>query len=189
MAYSRLTKEIMLILQNISYTHPNKELLFENLNLSITQHQKIALIGNNGAGKSTLLKVIAGTFQPQNGSVFTSTKPYYIPQLFGQFNQHTVAKALQLNGKLSALKAILAGEATEANFTALEDDWTIEDRCQEAFAHWKLEKVELDQQMATLSGGQKTKIFLAVIAIHQPEIILMDEPSNHLDAQSRRLLY
>ncbi|HSV10343.1 MAG TPA: ATP-binding cassette domain-containing protein [Hanamia sp.] len=54
----------MLILQNISYIHPDKELLFNNINLTINDHLKIALTGNNGTGKSTLLKIIAGQLQP-----------------------------------------------------------------------------------------------------------------------------
>ncbi|WP_460620462.1 ATP-binding cassette domain-containing protein [Hymenobacter tenuis] len=45
----------MLLLQNLGYAHPNKDVLFEGLNLALNRHQKIALIGNNGVGKSTLL--------------------------------------------------------------------------------------------------------------------------------------
>jgi ATPase subunit of ABC transporter with duplicated ATPase domains len=71
----------------------------------------------------------------------------------------------------------------------LNDDWTIEERCTAAFAHWQLQDVALSQPMGTLSGGQKTKVLLAGIMIHQPAIVLLDEPSNHLDAQGRRLLY
>ena len=71
----------------------------------------------------------------------------------------------------------------------LNDDWTIEERCKEAFAYWKLDEFDLNQKMSTLSGGQKTKVFLAGIIIHQPEIVLLDEPSNHLDSISRNILY
>src|SRR5690606_30830197 len=64
-----------------------------------------------------------------------------------------------------------------------------EERCQEALIHWKLDGLELSQKMGTLSGGQKTKVFLAGISIHCPEIVLLDEPSNHLDALGRNILY
>ena len=57
----------MLTLQNISYTHQNKDLLFSNINLTVNNHEKTALIGNNGVGKSTLLKIIAGELQPTYG--------------------------------------------------------------------------------------------------------------------------
>ncbi|PWV54317.1 ribosomal protection-like ABC-F family protein [Chitinophaga sp. S165] len=179
----------MLILQNLTYTHPNKDLLFDNIYLTVNQQDKIALIGNNGAGKSTLLKIIAGILQPSGGTIHTNAVPYYIPQIFGQFNGFTIAKALQIEDKLKALKEILDGKVTEENLTLLNDDWGIEERCADALNYWGLGNLDLTQEMSTLSGGQKTKVFLAGIAIHQPEIVLLDEPSNHLDRAGRELLY
>ncbi|MGV3508045.1 MAG: ABC-F family ATP-binding cassette domain-containing protein [Sphingobacteriaceae bacterium] len=179
----------MLILQNITYIHPNKDLLFDNLNLSLNKHQQVALIGNNGAGKSTLLKIMAGLLQPSEGFVSGSSKPYYVPQLFGQFNDLTIAQALQIEDKLQALYEILDGNVSEANMTTLNDDWTIEERCNDALAYWNLQDLDLNQKIATLSGGQKTKVFLSGISIHKPDIVLLDEPSNHLDTLGRQLLY
>lgn len=183
------TKEIMLIIQNLSYTHPNKDLLFGNINLTVNSSEKIALIGNNGSGKSTLLKIMAGLLQPLNGSININAKPYYIPQIFGQYNNSTIAEALGIDKKLTALHEILKGNISEENYEILNDDWTIEDRCNEVLKHWQLNDLNLSQKMETLSGGQKTKVFLAGISIHKPELILLDEPSNHLDFESRELLY
>lgn len=182
------TKEIMLIIQNLSYTHPNKDLLFGNINLTVNSGEKIALIGNNGSGKSTLLKIMAGLLQPLNGSVNINSKPYYIPQIFGQYNDFTIAESLGIDKKLTALHEILKGNISEENYEILNDDWTIEDRCNEVLKHWQLNGLDLSQKMETLSGGQKTKVFLAGISIHKPELILLDEPSNHLDFESRQLL-
>ena len=179
----------MLSVQNLTYTHPNKDLLFENINLTVNKQNKIALIGNNGSGKSTLLKIIAGVLQPSGGMLATGSKPFYIPQLFGQFNHLTIAGALQIEEKLKAFGEILDGQATEANLVLLNDDWTIEERCHKALMYWKLDGFELTQKMDTLSGGQKTKVFMAGISIHQPDIVLLDEPSNHLDTAGRQLLY
>ncbi len=179
----------MLILQDITYIHSNGDLLFADINLTINRQDKIALIGNNGTGKSTLLKILAGDLQTSNGLVKADCRPYYVPQLFGQFNDYSVAQALQIEDKLKALKEILNDNVTDENLTLLNDDWTIEERCKEAFAHWKLDGLELTQKMETLSGGQKAKAFLAGISIHQPEIVLLDEPSNHLDTSSRNILY
>lgn len=179
----------MLILQNTSYTHPNKDLLFDNISLTVNDHEKIALIGNNGAGKSTLLKIIAGELQITGGQVKADVSPYTVPQIFGQYNHLTVAEALQAGDKLRALNEILDGHATEDNFNILNDDWTIEERCLAALQHWQLEEIDLHRSMATLSGGQKTKVFLAGISVHQPGFVLLDEPSNHLDVSGRELLY
>jgi len=179
----------MLILQGVTYIHPNRDLLFADINLVINKQNKIALIGNNGTGKSTLLNLLAGNLYPSGGLVSASSKPYYVPQIFGQFNEYTVARALHIEDKLKALKEILKGNVTDANLTILDDDWSIEERCKKAFVHWQLDGVDLAQKMETFSGGQKTKVFLAGILIHRPEIVLLDEPSNHLDILSRNILY
>ncbi|MGN6615539.1 MAG: ribosomal protection-like ABC-F family protein [Ilyomonas sp.] len=179
----------MLILQDLAYIHPNKDLLFDNINLTINDRDKVGLIGNNGAGKSILLKIIAGKLQPSNGVVRVQNVPYYVPQVFGQYDHLTIAQALQIEDKLKSLKEILAGDVNEINITLLNDDWLIEERCREALSYWKLDGLDLSQKMETLSGGEKTKVFLAGIFIHQPEFVLLDEPSNHLDKTGRELLY
>lgn len=179
----------MLILQDIIYKHSNGDPLFDGLNLVLQKHDKTALVGNNGSGKSTLLKIASGALRPVQGIVKTSAQPYYVPQLIGQLNDHSVAQALQVDKKLNALKEILDGSVTEENLALLEDDWSIEERCAEAFDRWQLNDLALSQKMGSLSGGQKTKVLLAGIQLHQPETVLLDEPSNHLDMQSRRILY
>lgn len=179
----------MLILQNISYKHNNKNLLFDNISFTVNNHEKIALIGNNGVGKSTLLKIISGELESANGELKASSEPYYIPQIFGQYNHLTIAEALRIDEKLYAFKEILDGNVTEENLNVLNDDWTIEERCQNALKYWQLDNLDLNQKMETLSGGQKTKIFLAGITIHEPQLVLLDEPSNHLDVAARQLLY
>lgn len=179
----------MLILREVTYAHPDKDVLFSHINLAINKYDKVALVGNNGVGKSTLLNLLAGRIHPPHGQLKTSSVPYYVPQLFGPYQDLSVAQALNIAGKLDALHAILNGELTETNLALLNEDWTIEERCQEALAHWGLHGLDLKRKMETLSGGQKTKVFLAGITIHQPEIVLLDEPTNHLDLQSRELLY
>lgn len=179
----------MLILQNVSCRHSNKELLFSGINLTINRYDKVALTGNNGSGKSTLLRLIAGELSPASGTITTDKKPFYVPQVFGQYDELTIAQALRVDDKLKALQAILDGDMSETNLAMLDDDWTIEERCATALHRWGLEGIYLHQQMATLSGGQKTKVFLAGTAIHQSKFILLDEPTNHLDDAGRQLLY
>ncbi|MDF7817585.1 ABC-F family ATP-binding cassette domain-containing protein [Runella sp. MFBS21] len=179
----------MIFLQHISYIHPNKDLLFDNINLTVNNQQKIALIGHNGTGKSTLLKIIARELTPSGGHLKVESTPYYIPQIFGQYNHLTIAQALHIDQKLNALCEILNGNVTEDYLNLLADDWGIEERTQAALHEWQLDDLDWNQKMETLSGGQKTKVFLAGISIHQPELILMDEPSNHLDTTGRQQLY
>ena len=179
----------MLILQNISYQHENKNMLFQNISFTINKNDKTALVGNNGVGKSTLLKIIAGQLQPISGQIIQNSIPYFVPQLFGQFNDVSISEALSIKDKIKSLKEILEGNVTEENLQLLDDDWTIEERCTEALSYCQLQDLDLEQKMGTLSGGQKTKVFLAGIMIQQPDLVLLDEPSNHLDFAGRKLLY
>lgn len=179
----------MLLLQHLVYAHPNKDILFDDISLAINRHEKVALIGNNGTGKSTLLRILADELAPVSGQIKREATPYYVPQLFGQYNELTIAAALKIEHKLEALQQVLNGDVTEENMSIIGDDWDLEERCQNALALWGIEEANLTRKMSTLSGGQKTKVFLAGIAIHQPDLVLLDEPTNHLDATSRTTLY
>lgn len=179
----------MLLLQGITYSHPNKDPLFSNLDLTINKYDKTALVGNNGSGKSTLLKLIAGELNPVSGSIKTASRVFYIPQQLAQYNHCSIAQALGVESKLKALAAILSGDANEANLDILNDEWDIEQRCREALTIWHLHDLDLATSMSNLSGGQKTRVFLAGINIHKPDLVLLDEPSNNLDASGRKLLY
>ncbi|GAB4027417.1 ABC-F family ATP-binding cassette domain-containing protein [Spirosoma koreense] len=178
-----------LTIRSLIYKHPDKELLFEDLNLTLNAGEKAALVGNNGTGKSTLLQLIAGKLLPSAGQLIATETPWYIPQHLGQYDSLTVAQALGVDRKLRSIQAILSGETDPQFFTDLADDWEIEEAVVTALASWDLTHVTADQRLGELSGGQKTKVFLAGMVLHKPGIILLDEPSNHLDAHSREQLY
>lgn len=179
----------MLVLQNIAYRFPDKELLFKQVNLHVNHGEKVSLIGNNGTGKSILFKIIAGLLEPSEGTIHTEASPYLIPQLYGQFDDLTMGQLMGIHDKLLALKDIIEGRVTGDNLDILEGDWGIEERASRAIEYWELKPWPWDQKIGSLSGGEKTKILLAGITLHQPPFILMDEPSNHLDIAARNLLY
>ena len=176
-------------IQQISYIHPDKEVLFSDLNFAISKGQKLGLVGNNGCGKSTLLQIIAGQLSPSSGVIVRPDDIYYIPQHFGQYDSLTIAQALRIDRKQQALQAILAGDASTENFNQLDDDWNIEERSIAALDSWGLGQFPLSYPMHLLSGGEKTRVFLAGMDIHNPSVILMDEPTNHLDSSGRQRLY
>lgn len=178
-----------LSVQGLSYIHPNKDLLFQNITFTISTGEKCAIVGNNGVGKSTLLRILAGKIPPATGSVLCDDILYMIPQHFGQFDDMSVAEALGLADKLRALSIILDGRGTEKEYEQLNDEWDIQERLEEAFARWHIGHVLPDMLMRNLSGGEKTKVFLAGLDIYKPSIVLMDEPTNHLDTTGRSLLY
>ncbi|WP_106918252.1 ABC-F family ATP-binding cassette domain-containing protein [Chryseobacterium aurantiacum] len=179
----------MILLQNVSFGFPGGNLLFNHINLTIQSHTKSALVGNNGMGKSTLLKIMAGEIQPLSGNINIEGEIFYVPQMFGNFNHLTISECLKIDQKLNALEKITNGEVDEKYFETLNDDWDIEERCKNALQYWGLQDFELNQKLEGLSGGQKTKVFLAGIQINQPDLIILDEPTNHLDLEGRKLLY
>ena len=160
-----------------------------DLNFAISKGQKLGLVGNNGCGKSTLLQIIAGQLSPSSGVIVRPDDLYYIPQHFGQYDSLTIAQVLHIDSKQQALHAILAGDASTENFTLLDDDWNIEERSVAALDLWGLGQFPLSHPMHLLSGGEKTRVFLAGMDIHNPSVILMDEPTNHLDISGRQRLY
>ncbi len=179
----------MLTIKDITYIHPDKEILFQNLSLSLNKGEKLSLTGNNGTGKSTLLKLIAGILSPSSGTIITGSTPFYVPQHTGQFDNLTLYEALGIEVKIKALKEILNGDASTEQFEILNDDWDIEERCLEALKYWQIDHLSPDEKLSRLSGGEKSRLFLAGIDLYNPEIILFDEPSNHLDLNGREKLY
>lgn len=178
-----------IIIQHITYIHPDRQLLFEDINFSVEENEKISLIGNNGSGKSTLLKIMAGKLQPSSGEIICKEVPYYVPQHFGQYDHLTVEGALGIENKMNALRKILGGSIKQEYYDLLGDDWNIEERAQTALAFWGLDGIDLNKPIRQLSGGEKTKVLLAGLQVHEPSTILMDEPTNHLDTKSRDKFY
>lgn len=175
--------------KDLSYIHPNRDVLFQNISFSISTGEKCAIVGNNGVGKSTLLGILAGKIPPATGNVLYDGILYMIPQHFGQFDGMSVAEALGLADKLRALSVILDGNGTEKEYELLNDEWDIQERLLEAFTRWQINHIAIDVPMGNLSGGEKTKLFLAGLDIYKTHIVLMDEPTNHLDTAGRALLY
>lgn len=178
-----------LIIRSLTYVHSDKETLFEQLNLIVAKGDKAALVGNNGAGKSTLLQIIGGQLKASWGEVIKPERLWYVPQHLGQYNRLSVVEALGVAKKLKAIEAITNGDADLQYFTDLNDDWEIEEKLARALAKWDIAHLSAWQKMEALSGGEKTKVFLAGIYIHEPEVVLLDEPSNHLDISARTKLY
>ncbi|SHE87952.1 ABC-F family ATP-binding cassette domain-containing protein [Dysgonomonas macrotermitis] len=174
-------------IQNFTYEHPDREVLFRNINLQIVEGQKIALIGRNGTGKTTLLRAI--TDYEKYPEIKTGAEPYNIPQHVDVYNSWTIARILGIEDKLCALNAISAGDTSQENFDILDDDWDIENKAISVLSYWDMEQISLNSKMEELSGGEKIKIFLSGITLHQPKFVILDEPTNHLDYAARETLY
>ncbi|WUI03680.1 ATP-binding cassette domain-containing protein [Spirillospora sp. NBC_00431] len=150
---------------------------------------RTGLIGVNGSGKSTLLKIIAGELRPAMGTVGLQGEIGYLPQNLVLHDSATVADLLGITETRAALHAIERGEATEENFTAVGDDWDVEERARAELDRLGLDHLDLDRRVPTLSGGEAVMVGLAARFLARPDILLLDEPTNNLDLDARHRLY
>ncbi|MCJ1656931.1 ABC-F family ATP-binding cassette domain-containing protein [Staphylococcus sp. NRL 16/872] len=185
--------------------HLNKsyadKVIFDDLNLSISEHERIGLVGINGTGKSTLLKVIGGLDEDYTADI---THP----------NQYRIRYSSQkhdLDGDLTVFQAVLSSDTTTLRiikvyeeavntYTQQQDDRHFQKmmEAQEAMDRhnaWdynaeiktilsKLGINDTSKKVRELSGGQQKRVVLAKTLIEQPDLLLLDEPTNHLDFES-----
>jgi len=175
-------------INHLIYSIPNHKPLFKDLSLTFGS-EKTGLVGRNGVGKSTLLKLILGMLVPDAGSIDTVGRIAYCPQELEIAAEETVADRLGVAGKLKALQRIAQGSTDETDFLMVNDDWNVQERTRQQLAELGLFHIHLDRKFFTLSGGERTRVILAQAFLAKPDFIILDEPTNNLDAASRDFLY
>jgi len=169
-------------LDGLSHTSPDGRVLFEHLTLAFGR-EKTGLVGRNGVGKTTLLRLILGELGPAAGAVGVSGRIAILRQQLQPPPGARLADLLGVAEPLARLARIEAGEGGEGDLEAA--DWSLPQRVDEALAEMGLANVSLDRSAETLSGGQATRAALAALLIAEPDVILMDEPTNNLDTDGR----
>ncbi len=139
------------------------------LSLSISNDDRIGLLGSNGNGKSTFAKLVAGRLEAMSGHLRRSSKLDV-----GFFAQHQVDD-LAPNGTPYSHVAQLMPDGTEAKIRA---------RC----AQMGFPNVKADTRVSELSGGEKARLLMGLATFHGPHLLILDEPTNHLDIDSRSAL-
>jgi ATPase subunit of ABC transporter with duplicated ATPase domains len=171
----------LFILDSISLTTPDGDRLFDGLTLAIGR-ERTGLVGRNGSGKSTLLRLIKGEIEPATGSVQRFGSIGMLAQLAD--DRLSVAQALGVARDLERLRRLEGGEGSLDD--AIDADWTLEARLHTALVGIGLPATPLDRKIASLSGGERTRIALARLLIEAPDLLLLDEPTNNLDADGRQ---
>ncbi|MCP4560265.1 MAG: ABC-F family ATP-binding cassette domain-containing protein [Bosea sp.] len=168
-------------LSKLSWSTPDGRSLFSDIDLAFGS-ERTGLVGRNGVGKTTLFKLIAGEVPPASGSVTTSGKLAVLTQSSTQVCAETVADLFGAAPALSLLERAERGKATATEIA--EADWTLEARLATALARFRLD-VPAATPLASLSGGQRTRIGLAALLFAEPDFLLLDEPTNNLDRDGR----
>lgn len=151
--------------------------------------QKIGLVGKNGIGKTSLLKLIVGESEAISGKIIKDTQIAYLPQDY-QFNlKMTIAQTLGIQEKLEAIEEIKAGTQSKKPLEIIDGDFDIESRAEDILQDFNLQNINLYKKLEALSGGERMKVALAKLFLFPGSFIIMDEPTNNLDRESRQILY
>ncbi len=160
----------MLQINRVSKTFDHIQVL-KDVTISLGDHEHAALVGSNGSGKTTLFEIIAGKLQPDSGSVVTGSN-----ELIGYLPQNPIAISAETIGEVMLLAVNQINPYASASLSPRDEANALK-----LLANLGLGYLGLDAALATLSGGEGTRVQLASLLLQRPEILLLDEPTNHLD--------
>ncbi len=178
---------------HVAFEFPDGTSLFEDLNFSFGL-KTYGLVGTNGVGKTTFIKLIMGSIEPSKGNIYIRGKIAFIPQTIQDLgssdsNVMRVRDALGFQQILDALEQVRSGNGSQEVLEVIGENWGLVDRIHQVFESLGIHYLSMDSKMNILSGGERVKIYLAGILLQSPEIIILDEPTNNLDLDGRRVLY
>jgi ATP-binding cassette subfamily F protein 3 len=175
--------------------------ILQDISFSISNSERIGLIGPNGCGKTTFMRILAGLEQPDSGTVSSTRSGQrlrigYLAQGMTFDEEQTLQSTLQLNpvsqadleSEVASLASALAANPDDETIHAKYDATltrlsTFDVRPETILAHLGLADLPLDMPVKHLSGGQKTRLMLARVLLEEPHLLLLDEPTNHLDIE------
>src|SRR6478752_2631504 len=172
----------------LTFAWPDGTTVLSDLDLLVSPGRS-GLVGVNGAGKSTLLRLVAGDLTPTSGHLAVSGTVGYLPQDLHLDVQQPVADFLGVGAVIRAIHSVEAGAVDQELYDAIGDDWDVEDRAVAELGRLGLPADVLDRRLGELSGGEVTQLGLARLLLRRPDVLVLDEPTNNLDADARARLY
>jgi ATP-binding cassette subfamily F protein 3 len=160
--------KVVLELKKITKSY-GEQAVFSDMDLTIQRGDRVALLGPNGTGKTTLVKLMAGVLDPDSGQLSLGSGvsiAYFAQQQLELLNpQQTVLESL----------SSVAGDIGQGQLRNLLGGFLFRNQ-------------EVDKRVSVLSGGERSRLLLCQILVQQANLLLLDEPNNHLDIQGRRVL-
>ena len=156
------------VLEDVSKAY-GRRVVHDRLNVTIRRGERWCVMGKNGAGKTTLLRMVAGVLAPDAGEI-----------------------------KLGA--SVRLGYFAQQALDVLDPDLTIEEQLQKEFSHesvgvlrklagaFQFSGDDIDKKVRALSGGEKTRLVMAIMLLNPPNFLVLDEPTNHLDLATKEML-
>ncbi|MEA5123414.1 ATP-binding cassette domain-containing protein [Xanthomonas floridensis] len=177
----------LVTLESVAFVLPDGSTLFSDLTLQLDQRHT-GLVGRNGVGKSVLGRLLAGQLAPSSGRCVRGGSVHYLPQRVSATPGQRIADLAGVAPLLDALKRIAAGNAAPADFERVGERWNAHAEFAAALDQQGLGGRDPSAPAAHLSGGQAMRVALAGAWLMQPDMLILDEPSNHLDGQQRQRL-
>ncbi len=186
--------------------------ILEKVSFSLEENDKLGIIGQNGSGKTSLFKLITGEYEPEEGEVYISKgKTVGLLSQYGAFDEeetgdgNTTALShmfaafpalLQMEERLSRLELLLHDHNDPLHVSYTNEYMTLNERfiaegglefrgrCRSILTKLGFDDDSIDKRVSLLSGGQRTRLALAVQLCREPDILMLDEPTNHLDIET-----
>jgi ATP-binding cassette, subfamily F, member 3 len=173
--------------------------ILQDISFSVSNSERVGLIGPNGCGKTTLMRILAGIEQPNAGSVMwtrSNLRIGYLAQGMEFDQEQTVQTTLnlvsitqaELEAEVASLASALASNPDDSHIqtrydSVLQQLSSTGDQPSAILGPLGLGELPLDMPVKHLSGGQKTRLMLARVLLEDPHLLLLDEPTNHLDIE------
>ena len=177
-----------IIAQGVSWSTPTAHTVINNVSISLG-NEKTGLAGLNGSGKTTFVRLLLGELPPTAGTVERFCRLGYLPQSFELNPDASVADLLGIAGGVSTIAQLESGVLDDSVLAAVGDAWHIAERARVELSKFGLGDIQFERSIRELSGGETTKVLLAGLMLSEPQFIILDEPTNNLDLDSRHALY
>ena len=181
--------------------------ILNEVNFSVNERERIAIVGKNGGGKSTLMKILCGAYEPDSGRVITQNNisvamlaqtPKFdenlsvkeamnreLKEIFDAREQY--AAVLEKLAAQPENKELHARSDELVKFIEAKEGWDIERKIERVLEKFKLKEYE-NRAVCSLSGGEIRRVALGALILKHPDVLLLDEPTNHLDVYMVKFL-